>query len=958
MLNGSARFCCYTDDESTTATEDEEDIRARELRKQEVWLKHPTRSSDTDTGSETEVKISQNSVDNVTQESLALPESISVQAPNLMPSQEANNSDTLIDQDIVDPKIIQSSSNTETLRTDMLTANTGQQVGNTSRSEACGSIIPILDFSLDLISDDAVNNIASTGPSLGTSNRLVAEDCLNRSNNMDGCISERENVGEGNVLSNANRIEEVSNALANENEHSQSNSQLNHIGSNELSDKMISINDESSIINFVRDESTRNIISVNNELNDVPSGLVVTSETSNTLDTELQTAFAGIMLPDAIPVSQTSYDNTMLLNTEESGSFKEKLPDLITSSPSRSRESSPSSSSEIYKSTETLYDELYMSDTLDKSSAEELESDDSRKCGKFNGDVLNKKGNKLKLFIKNLEQIPLVTITSPSPTNERPSEKASVEITKLTVPKKVLHQPVQSDGNSSFDKLKRDLRQRKARNKIPVGELRPLSTENARKKMSKYFVEETKQKTKTRNKNSPDVEIVEFDIKPKLSTKVEAKDIMKYFATAKAGSSENLAAIGGKEVKNKDDISVSMGDNNIDAINLQIEEIEPKGEELFSIDTKDIESKLHFHTPPTNLYLEDTGRQNDVGNGNEGEERKSSVERLGTEISTRQTYSVSEGNINLESSTLESKVHGDKTEVTVDSHEDIKSEARQTALTPLLDNVAMNVSLHEDKTATTVNSHKNVETNAKQVTLTPQLDKVKVTHIDKTNAMYASDSTLNMRKETANEAGVLHKASKSSYELTSFPSELLAKVKVVEQIIEAPKQVDKINIGNNTVSSDAVDEAPKRPERKHVQHELSSSAKSPICSMQSVPEIPARKRSAKRKSIVAPLLEESTSTVQSSSTVTNERLTAPDIVTDTDKNTIHIGANELQHSVEVVDNINEANKLSNTIGNTSVEQKHSHPAKSLASMKSDQCESTKSVPPKNDRSRKDRCVVS
>ncbi|XP_043519150.1 F-actin-monooxygenase Mical isoform X4 [Frieseomelitta varia] len=43
------------DDESTTATEDEDDIRARELRKQEVWLKNPTRSSDTDTGSETEV---------------------------------------------------------------------------------------------------------------------------------------------------------------------------------------------------------------------------------------------------------------------------------------------------------------------------------------------------------------------------------------------------------------------------------------------------------------------------------------------------------------------------------------------------------------------------------------------------------------------------------------------------------------------------------------------------------------------------------------------------------------------------------------------------------------------------------------------------------------------------------------------------------------------------------------
>ncbi|XP_076297907.1 molecule interacting with CasL isoform X3 [Lasioglossum baleicum] len=43
------------DEESTTATEDEEDMRALELRRQEVWLKHPTRSSDTDSGSETEV---------------------------------------------------------------------------------------------------------------------------------------------------------------------------------------------------------------------------------------------------------------------------------------------------------------------------------------------------------------------------------------------------------------------------------------------------------------------------------------------------------------------------------------------------------------------------------------------------------------------------------------------------------------------------------------------------------------------------------------------------------------------------------------------------------------------------------------------------------------------------------------------------------------------------------------
>lgn len=50
------------DEESGTATEDEEDVRARELRKQEVWLKVPQCNSDTDTGSETEVKYFQSSV--------------------------------------------------------------------------------------------------------------------------------------------------------------------------------------------------------------------------------------------------------------------------------------------------------------------------------------------------------------------------------------------------------------------------------------------------------------------------------------------------------------------------------------------------------------------------------------------------------------------------------------------------------------------------------------------------------------------------------------------------------------------------------------------------------------------------------------------------------------------------------------------------------------------------------
>ncbi|KYN43906.1 Protein MICAL-3 [Trachymyrmex septentrionalis] len=59
------------DDESGTATEDEEDVRARELRKQEVWLKVPPRNCDTDTGSETEVVSSEDASTNESVENSA-----------------------------------------------------------------------------------------------------------------------------------------------------------------------------------------------------------------------------------------------------------------------------------------------------------------------------------------------------------------------------------------------------------------------------------------------------------------------------------------------------------------------------------------------------------------------------------------------------------------------------------------------------------------------------------------------------------------------------------------------------------------------------------------------------------------------------------------------------------------------------------------------------------------------
>lgn len=325
-----SNYFCYSDDESTTATEDEEDIRARELRKQEVWLKHSTRSSDTDTGSETEVKISQDSVDNVIEEPLVLPESVSVQTPNSMSSQETNmnNSHAVIDEDIIGAKDIQNSSNTETLKTDMSIVNTDEQVGHTSQSEACGSVIQILDSSFDLISNNTVNNVDTPGTSLVTSDDFTVKDNLNKSSNIEECISEYESLVEESALSKLNEIRETLSELPNENRDSLV-SEFNEIGSNELNEKFTSINNETNKINFSNDKSISEIISVNTELSDnVTFGLDVSNlETSNILNTELQTAFAGIMLPDAIPISQINYDNTMLLNTEENGSSKDKLPD-------------------------------------------------------------------------------------------------------------------------------------------------------------------------------------------------------------------------------------------------------------------------------------------------------------------------------------------------------------------------------------------------------------------------------------------------------------------------------------------------------------------------------------------------------------------------------------------------------------------------------------------------------
>ncbi|KZC12108.1 Protein-methionine sulfoxide oxidase Mical [Dufourea novaeangliae] len=1017
------------DDESTTATEDEDDIRARELRKQEVWLKHPTRSSDTDTGSETEVKISEDSVENVIQESLVAPESVSVQASNLISSQEKNmkNSEIVIDQNIIGADDVRNLSNTETLKIHTPVDNTDQQIGNTRRSEACGSVIPIPHPPFDLITDTTISNIVKLDIS---PNQPIEDGNLNEYNKAEECFSEYASLIEDNVLTSSNIIKKIINDLPSADYLVFSTSEINDSDSDELNKNIISANDELSKINFVNNESPQNVITTDNELNDnVTLGPdITTPDASGTLNSHLQTEFAGIMLPDAIPISQASFDSRMQLDTEEAANFTDKLPDLVTSSPKRSGESSPSTSSETFESNETLYEESYIYDDLDKAT-DEFESDDTKG---LENNPLTKTENKLKLSIMDVEQIPIVTITSPSPTNEKPSAQASLEAAKLTVPKEVRKQPVQSDGNSSFDKLKRDLRQRKAKNKIPVAELRPLSTENAQKKMNKYFVEEKKQKPKKTNinppdKNSYDVEIVELDIKPKLSTRVEAKDIMKYFQKTALESSEKLESLcddektqleSSKKLEILSDIrksenecnkSVSFCDNDIDGIRQQFDQIELQSEEIFSIDNENIKCRLDVSVPPTILHVENTNVLNHIENVNMVE--KSSKEPK-DKVSALQMHSVEEKDIKektdilnnqlcegktnitilcpeqdnnileiklckakikgtiqsdeciatdskenklqkdkavmiqqseengketflpqVNSNILETKLLTNKTDVTV--NDNIETNMKHPALISQCNNGSSGSISNRDKTKNIIKSHEDIKINIKQTMLNPQLNKVNAMEINKNNSLHASDGNLNITRGIINDG--LHKSFQSSCQLASFSPkyESIAKVKVVEQNIDTLKKVDKININSNTVSANILNKVPKRPERKHVQQDISSLVHSSTSNISSVPEVPVRKKSAKRKSNLSSALEEAAITMQPSSITTNERLAEPDILNEKHKNIVKGETTNLEQSVEF-DNSNDIPKNSCALQNTSMEQNQSYPTKSSPSIKTDQ----------------------
>ncbi|KAL2728435.1 F-actin-monooxygenase mical2b isoform X1 [Vespula squamosa] len=438
------------EDESSTATEDEDDARARELRKQEVWLPVPPMSSDTDTGSETEVKIFQDSISTVNQDLFIFPESTFIHDPS-----------------ITSPFITNIKSNKI----------------ESSKDDIIGSNIEKIEYN---------NTVEPSMKIDGPTKKSVIDNGINITNqtiysHMD---INKDLINDDNVLySNSN------------------NTDMNEKNTN--TDLIII--------------DTSKIIDLSNE-----------SLTSQ-------------------PLSTTELTHNISVSNNEN------LPDLIASSPKPSRQSSPSSLSDIGESIKEIFQDALMEMDADNSIMKDYDNHKSilPKQDLIKAEINDdnsSKSDSLKLSINTSEDAtcPIVTVTSPSPTNEIPLEKLCADSTKLTIPTEVIKRPTSEHKNTAFDNLKHDLKhdlkQRRIKHATKLPELRPLSVENARFQMNKYFQDninsnrkfdkKTTEKT-AHNENIVNINDQMLDIKPKLSDKVDTKNIMKYFQITKSNSNNN-----------------------------------------------------------------------------------------------------------------------------------------------------------------------------------------------------------------------------------------------------------------------------------------------------------------------------------------------------------------------------------------------------------------------------------
>jgi len=607
------------DDESGTATEDEEDIRARELRKQEVWLKVPPRSSDTDTGSETEVKHFQDSIDStVAQESL-----ISFESKVIVPSESnmnANANESLSDRNNLEESL--KSSDEVALTSSELALSIHNQDAMTSADkngtslnvapQTSKSVICVTN-SLSPIPADADDSISNSNRSLICFTNIPDNNYLDKEN----CSSEYESFVDENVqldLNNSdNKID--SNSLQND-----VNVDTRNFNSNPI-DLSINVNDSNS------NDLIKN--SLDFSINNLEKDFVAQNEEAGLEQV------ARITLADTTPCTEVSKDpkvsdNETILNVGD-------LPDVIASSLNTNKNCPSSLSSEICQSIEISNNNSASSNCLDNlveySKSDLLEetgihkhedicvinqSEDNNSTDKNKNiivddknihmsDIADKEINVNEIIPKIAANIvqksvyPTVTVTSPSPTQEIQLEELSLETSKLLVPLESHNIP---DRDNAFDKLKRDLQQRKARNKAVGNELRPLSIESARLKMSKYFIENKKvisKRQSARNEATEDtseIEMVKLDIKPRLSGRINTEEMLKYFDKTNSSSScdkykvSNTTGIAIKQNEHQK-LKIDIEDVNDKTIDQQFNQIEAQNE-ITDMEDNGMDSQSHL----------------------------------------------------------------------------------------------------------------------------------------------------------------------------------------------------------------------------------------------------------------------------------------------------------------------------------------------------------------------------
>lgn len=529
-----------SDDESGTATEDEDEVRARELRKQEVWLEIPPGGSDTDTGSDTEVKrlkLSQILLDNLPEEQICSNDDTPVNS-----SLKANDDPTTnIDSS-------QSLDNSEFY-------------GGTNES----SELDLLKVNVDLLSIEnpiSSDSIASATSTKSNACPTAADTLLDIVENPEANIATMETSAEKDLVVGMNELV-IDNSIAISSNEDGSNgrstdlrqSESRRTDSDQCNDEIATaapakLNGNIELLQKIVENGPPS------STNNIPAMLIADTEAA---DDKIGIGVEKQKLPDAIPDAVGKlgpYEGAM--DVESNGKkVDDNLPDLITSSPKWDRQMSLVSSD---KTMETGGSELSLADSEDihptKVIPEIIEIGESLQIlkpqeetdGEMNTEaevekVIGKNDSLLKISLNNSSDCerPILMVTAPTPTMESPQLKVEeLEISKLAVPEEVI--PKIDDTPNETALLPKFKKPKKiARDTM---ELRPLSKECAQMKMNKYF--ETTSKKTVPQKNDTllkeiqptEVKIIELKVTPRLSDKVGSKDLSKYFTKSPSQDGE------------------------------------------------------------------------------------------------------------------------------------------------------------------------------------------------------------------------------------------------------------------------------------------------------------------------------------------------------------------------------------------------------------------------------------